>query len=129
MGTETAWASRYAEKSHGNDSNPPKSRTIDGTAVATMVESMATSPVDSIRAIRMGPRSERNPTPWVRAVIISLVSVSWVPVTSTLGTHDRRRLSPALVSVQESGAPDEAKVRVRLRVVAQMGLRAGIVFL
>lgn len=38
LDTETAWASRYAENSQGNDSNPPSSRTIDGTAVATMVE-------------------------------------------------------------------------------------------
>ena len=41
-----------------------------------MVESIATSPVDSIKAMRMGPRSERNPTPWARAVIMSLDSVS-----------------------------------------------------
>jgi hypothetical protein len=75
MGTETAWASRYAENSHGNEENPPTSRTIDGTAVATMVESIATRPVDSIKAMRMGPRSERNPTPWARAVIMSLDSV------------------------------------------------------
>src|SRR6478735_12391406 len=75
MGTDTASASRYAEKSQGKEEKPPTSRTIDGTAVATMVESMATSPVDSIKAMRIGPRSERNPTPWARAVIISLVSV------------------------------------------------------
>src|SRR4051794_36052124 len=38
------------------------SRTIDGTAVAMIVESMATSPVDSMTAMSTGPRAERNPT-------------------------------------------------------------------
>src|SRR6478735_2207893 len=110
MGTDTACASRYAEKSQGKEEKPPTSRTIDGTAVATMVESMATSPVDSIRAMRMGPRSDRNPTPWARAVVISLVSVRWIPVTSTLRTHDGSRLSPVLVFVQQPGTADEAQV-------------------
>src|SRR6476661_1467462 len=34
---------------------------MDGTAVARMVESSAMSDVDSMRAMRIGPRSERNP--------------------------------------------------------------------
>src|SRR5664279_757404 len=61
-GTETAWASRYTENSQGNWENPPRSATIEGTAVATMVESSATREVASISEIRIGPRSERKPT-------------------------------------------------------------------
>jgi hypothetical protein len=38
------------------------SSTIDGTAVAMIVESMAMSPVESITASRTGPRSDRSPT-------------------------------------------------------------------
>src|SRR5664279_569010 len=61
-GTETACASRYTENSQGNWENPPRSATIEGTAVATMVESRATNDVASISEIRIGPRSERKPT-------------------------------------------------------------------
>ena len=61
--TDTAWASRYTENSHGNCANPPTSPTIDGTAVARIVASMAIRPVDTMRASRTGPRSERRPTP------------------------------------------------------------------
>ncbi|GAP53808.1 hypothetical protein AHiyo6_03730 [Arthrobacter sp. Hiyo6] len=43
--------------------------TIEGTAVATIVESIATRPVESIRAMRMGPRLERKPTPSAGVVI------------------------------------------------------------
>jgi hypothetical protein len=50
------------ENSQGNWANPPRSFTIDGTAVARMVESIATSPVLSMSAMRIGPRSERKPT-------------------------------------------------------------------
>jgi len=35
---------------------------MDGTAVATIVESSATNDVLSISAIRIGPRSDRKPT-------------------------------------------------------------------
>src|SRR3954451_7588680 len=38
------------------------SRTTDGTAVAMIVESIATRAVDSITAARTGPRSDRSPT-------------------------------------------------------------------
>src|SRR6185312_7110085 len=50
------------ENSQGNWAKPPRSLTMDGTAVARMVESIATRPVDSMSAMRMGPRSERKPT-------------------------------------------------------------------
>src|SRR6478736_9988945 len=84
MGTDTACASRYAEKSQGKDAKPPTSRTIEGTAVATIVESIATRPVESIRAMRIGPRVERKPTP-------SLVVVTgFVPVV----VHAGRRPEP-----------------------------------
>ena len=62
IGTETAWASRKIENSQGNCANPPRSSTIDGTAVARMVESSATSPTLSITPSRIGPRAERSPT-------------------------------------------------------------------
>ena len=62
IGTETACASRYAENSHGNWVKPPRSPTIAGTAVARMVASMATRPMLSITASRIGPRSLRRPT-------------------------------------------------------------------
>ena len=62
IGTDTAWASRKIEKSHGNCAKPPRSLTIEGTAVARMVESMATSPTLSMTDSRIGPRSERRPT-------------------------------------------------------------------
>src|SRR3954467_6537391 len=51
------------ENNHGNSEKPPTLSTIDGTAVAMMVESMATSPVASMTAMSTGPRSDRNPTP------------------------------------------------------------------
>src|SRR6476469_9950273 len=50
------------ENSHGNDVNPPRSETTDGTAVARIVASIATSPMLSITASRIGPRSLRSPT-------------------------------------------------------------------
>src|SRR5829696_1465136 len=65
MGTDTAWASRYTENNHGNSPNPPRSATIDGTAVARIVASTAISAVESIIASSTGPRSERRPTPAV----------------------------------------------------------------
>src|SRR4051794_3253434 len=61
--TDTVWASRYTENSHGNCVYPPMSRTIEGTAVARIVASIAMRPVDTMRASRIGPRSERRPTP------------------------------------------------------------------
>src|SRR6476659_4063946 len=50
------------ENIHGNDVNPPRSETTAGTAVARIVASMATSPMLSITATRIGPRSLRRPT-------------------------------------------------------------------
>ena len=50
------------EKSQGNSVKPPTSRTIDGTAVARIVASIATRPVQSMTAARTGPRSDRRPT-------------------------------------------------------------------
>src|SRR5215213_6998760 len=50
------------ENSQGNSVNPPISLMIDGTAVAMIVASIATRPVESITAIRTGPRSDRSPT-------------------------------------------------------------------
>ena len=41
---------------------PPRSSTTAGTAVARIVESIATSPTLSITASRIGPRSLRSPT-------------------------------------------------------------------
>src|SRR5689334_18522088 len=51
------------ENSQGNCENPPRSLTTDGTEVAMMVLSRATSAVLSMRAVSTGPRSERKPTP------------------------------------------------------------------
>jgi hypothetical protein len=42
--------------------NPPRSSTTAGTAVARIVESIATRPRLSITASRIGPRSLRKPT-------------------------------------------------------------------
>src|ERR1700753_2654257 len=50
------------EKSQGNSEKPPISLTIEGTAVAMIVESTATRAVASITAMRTGPRSDRKPT-------------------------------------------------------------------
>src|SRR5687767_15964540 len=50
------------ENSHGNWENEPRSRTIEGTAVARIVASRATSAVQSMSPINTGPRSERRPT-------------------------------------------------------------------
>ena len=41
---------------------PPRSSTTAGTAVARIVESIATRPMLSITASRIGPRSLRSPT-------------------------------------------------------------------
>ena len=57
IGTETAWASRKIENSHGNWEKPPRSSTIEGTAVARMVESRATRATLSITDPRIGPRA------------------------------------------------------------------------
>ena len=62
-GVVTAVVSRYTENSHGKCENPPRSRTTDGTAVAMIVLSSATSPVASITDASTGPRSDRSPTP------------------------------------------------------------------
>src|SRR3954453_2879424 len=51
------------ENSHGNWVKPPTSCTIEGTAVAMIVLSRATSPVVSISAPRTGPRSDLKPMP------------------------------------------------------------------
>ena len=37
----TAWARTYAEKTQANSEKPPRSRTMAGMAVATIVESIA----------------------------------------------------------------------------------------
>src|ERR671933_1867988 len=50
------------ENSQGNCAKPPTSRTIEGTAVAMTVESIATRAVASMTAARIGPRSDRSPT-------------------------------------------------------------------
>ncbi len=42
--------------------NPPRSSTTAGTAVARIVASIATSPMLSMTARRIGPRSLRRPT-------------------------------------------------------------------
>ena len=49
----------------------------DGTAVARMVASIATSPTLSITASRIGPRSDRSPTlaRSIRSVVISVANV------------------------------------------------------
>ncbi len=53
----------YTENSHGNWAKPPMPATMDCTAVAMTVESMATRPVESIMASSSGPRSDRRPMP------------------------------------------------------------------
>src|SRR6476646_3338547 len=50
------------ENSQGNCEKDPRSPTIEGTAVARIVASRATSAVDSISAMSTGPRSDRSPT-------------------------------------------------------------------
>lgn len=50
------------ENNQGNWENPPRLRTTEGTAVAMMVASSATRDVVSISEMRIGPRSDRNPT-------------------------------------------------------------------
>jgi hypothetical protein len=57
------------------------SATIDGTAVAMIVESTAIRPVASITAPRIGPRSERRPTPLLDRPVAGLLDVA-SPVTS-----------------------------------------------
>ena len=57
------------------------SRTIDGTAVAMIVESTAMRPVASMTAPRIGPRSERRPTPPLRGRPVAGLLVA-SPVTS-----------------------------------------------
>ncbi len=48
---------------------------MDGTAVARIVESMATRLVLSISAMSSGPRSERNPT--LELTRITLPAFGW----------------------------------------------------
>src|SRR5690349_20873105 len=50
------------ENSHGKDVKPPRSSTTEGTAVARIVASIATSPTLSMTASSTGPRSLRRPT-------------------------------------------------------------------
>jgi hypothetical protein len=86
IGMETAWASRKMENNQGNWANPPRSSTIDGTAVARIVDSSATSPTLSITAPRIGPRAERRPTSAWEIVCWAMCS----------GNSDRWRCIPSL---------------------------------
>src|SRR6478609_10699445 len=59
---------------------------MEGTAVARIVESSAMSDVDSMRAMRMGPRSERNPR-------VDEVDTMLLPVGATKRDNARARRS------------------------------------
>src|SRR5687768_2582124 len=50
------------ENSQGKWAKPPRSFTIDGTAVARMVASIAISPTLNMTDSRIGPRSDLKPT-------------------------------------------------------------------
>src|SRR5665647_1711888 len=97
-GTVTADASMYTENSHGNSGKPPMPATIDCTAVAMTVESMATSPVESIMASRSGPRSDRRP----------------IPALSTLATGSPDLVRHGLQAVTVPGYSRRVLVTVRL---------------
>ena len=56
------------------------SATIEGTAVAMIVESTAMRPVASITAPRIGPRSERRPTPSRRLPVVASPVTSLPPL-------------------------------------------------
>src|SRR3954454_9049979 len=62
------------ENNQGKLLNPPSSPTIVGTAVARIVASIATRPVVTMIAMRIGPRSERKPTPEAVAVLVRVLS-------------------------------------------------------
>src|SRR5512132_1434743 len=55
------------------------SATIDGTAVAMIVESTAIRPVASMTAPRTGPRSERRPTPSLLGLLVVVSPVTSLP--------------------------------------------------
>ena len=80
------------ENSHGKLLNPPSSPTIVGTAVARMVASIATRPVVTMIAMRMGPRSERNPTPAAVAVLVRVLSCRRRPQRDRRGRIPRDRI-------------------------------------
>ncbi|GAA0383537.1 hypothetical protein GCM10009530_37980 [Microbispora corallina] len=71
------------ENSHGNCEKPPRSPTTDGTAVAMIVLSSATRPVQSMMAASTGPRSDLRPTP-VRVVAV-VTPYPRRPVTHQIG--------------------------------------------
>ena len=68
------------ENSQGKWAKPPRSFTIDGTAVARMVASIAISPTLSMTDSRMGPRSDRRPT---AARELVCCSVEWAIYAAT----------------------------------------------
>src|SRR3954451_24291832 len=85
------------ENIQGNDVNPPRSATTEGTAVARIVASMATRPMLSITASRMGPRSLRRPTDarLTRASGEAVTSGQPVPETEHSGRARWCRTIPA----------------------------------
>ena len=74
IGTDTACANKKIENSQGKWAKPPRSSTIDGTAVAKMVASIAIRPTLNITESRIGPRSDLRPT---AAREIICCSVGW----------------------------------------------------
>src|SRR5689334_137784 len=69
------------------------SLTIDGTAVAMIVESMAMRPVESITASRTGPRADRSPT--LFSVTTGTYPRKAVTVRHTAGESARSRRRPS----------------------------------
>src|SRR5215211_9060752 len=80
------------ENSQGKCAKPPRSFTIDGTAVARMVASIAISPTLNMTDSRMGPRSDLKPT---AARELICCSVEWAidRATSNSGPAFPRRCS------------------------------------
>src|SRR4051812_4122988 len=103
------------ENSHGKLENPPRSATIVGTAVARIVESIATRLVVIMIAMRIGPRLDRKPTPSA-AVVVSAVltgvpldrdgmAVASPAVTTPIGSSlVRRGAFPHRLTRDRSGA-------------------------
>src|SRR5215211_2620564 len=96
IGIDTACASRKIENNHGNWANPPRSLTIEGTAVARIVASIAIRPTLNMTESRIGPRSDRRPTD-AREMVCS---VGWAMFSAT---QDPARAFPRRCFVSLAG--------------------------
>ena len=115
--------------------HPPGPTAARGRAAPAPGRAPAPAPAAAaLRELHRGPCSRRGAHPRRPA---GVQPASWTATGTASAASSGRpcfrhcvdRWSVPLVVVQEPGAADEAQVRIRLGMVAQVGFRAGVVFL